>query len=68
MNSQVIQRNEIDAKLRELNDHIHGDVQSAKTIGMVGAASAAVVVAAVVFWVGYRRGHHKETIVEVQRL
>ncbi len=62
-----ISRDDIEAKLREIQGEVDETAESAK--GMAVAVGAALAVGAVVliFILGKRRGKRKTTIVEVRR-
>lgn len=62
-----ISRDDIEAKLREIQGEVDETAESAK--GMAAAVGAALAVGAVVliFILGKRRGKRKTTIVEVRR-
>ncbi len=62
-----ISRDDIEAKLREIQGEVDDTAESAK--GMAVAVGAALAVGAVVliFILGKRRGKRKTTIVEVRR-
>jgi hypothetical protein len=64
---EKISRDDIEAKLREIQGEVDDTAESAK--GMAVAVGAALAVGAVVliFILGKRRGKRKTTIVEVRR-
>lgn len=62
-----ISRDDIEAKLRELQGEVDETAESAKGMAVAVGAAVAVGVIVVVFLMGKRRGKRKTTIVEVRR-
>lgn len=62
-----ISRDDIEAKLRELQGEVDETAESAKGIAVAVGAAVAVGVVVLVFLLGKRRGKGKTTIVEVRR-
>lgn len=62
-----ISRDDIEAKLRELQGEVDETAESAKGIAVAVGAAIAVGVVVLVFVLGQRRGRRKTTIVEVRR-
>ncbi|WCO69197.1 hypothetical protein PO878_10730 [Iamia majanohamensis] len=62
-----ISRDDIEAKLRELQGEVDETAESAKGIAVAVGAAVAVGVVVVVFLLGRKRGKSKTTIVEVRR-
>lgn len=67
MTAQKISRDDIEAKLREIQGEVDETAESAKGIALAVGAVVAVGVLAAVFLLGRRRGRAKSTIVEVRR-
>jgi hypothetical protein len=66
--ARPIQRDDLEAKMRELQGEVDETRRSATTnLAAVGAV-VAVVVIAVAFLVGRRKGKKRTTIVEVRRI
>ena len=62
-----ISRDDIEAKLREIQGEIDETAESAKGIAVAVGAAVAVTVIVVIFLLGKKRGKRKTTIVEVRR-
>lgn len=62
-----ITRHDLEAGFRELTGDVDERAESARDTIMTVAAIGAVVVVAIVFLLGVRRGKRKTTIVEVRR-
>lgn len=62
-----ISRDDIEAKLREIQGEVDETAESAKGMALAIGAAAAVAVIVVIFLVGKKRGGRKNTIVEVRR-
>jgi signal transduction histidine kinase len=67
-NPTKISRDDIQAKLNEIDAEINETTEAAKPAGIAIAVGAVVVVLVVVFVLGRRKGRRKTTIVEVRRL
>ncbi len=63
-----ITRDDIEAKLRELSGDVDERVESAKPKLVAGALSAVVVIAALSYLLGRRRGRRRSAVVEIRRL
>ena len=63
-----ITREDIETKLRQLKGDTDEVVEQNKTSGIVVAAIGAVVVLALVYFLGRRRGKKKSAFVEIRRL
>lgn len=66
-NGSKISRDDIEAKLREIQGEVDETAESAKGMALAIGAAAAVAVIVVIFLVGKKRGGRKNTIVEVRR-
>ncbi len=66
--SSRITRDDIEAKLRELSGDVDERVEAARPNIVVGAVAAVVVVAAVAYLLGRRRGRSRSALVEIRRL
>ena len=64
----TVSRNDIEAKLRELRGEVDTAGESAKQYALVAGAVVAVVVVALAFTLGKRKGKKKRTVVEVRRV
>ncbi len=66
--AQEVTRDDIEAKLRELQGEVEviGDEVMNKAV-VVGAA-VVVAVVVVAFWLGRRKGRRRTTVVEIRRL
>jgi hypothetical protein len=65
--TEKITRNDIEAKLREIQGEVDDTAESAKGMAVAVGAAIAVSVVVVVFLLGKRRGKRGTTIVEVRR-
>jgi hypothetical protein len=63
-----ISREDIQAKLNEIDAEINDTTEAAKPAGIAIAVGVVVVVLVVVFVMGRRKGRRKTTIVEVRRI
>lgn len=63
-----IDRGQIEAKLRELQGEVTETTESAKSTLVTVGAIALVVVIAVAFLAGRRKGRKRTTVVEVRRI
>ena len=63
-----ISRNDIEAKLREIQGEASSAGESVKSYALVAGAVVAVAVVGVAFMWGKRRGKRKTTVVEVKRV
>ncbi len=62
-----VTRQDIENKLRQLRGDVDTAGEAAKGIGSIAAGVAVVVVIAVAYFVGKKRGKRKSTVVEVRR-
>jgi hypothetical protein len=65
--TEKISRNDIEAKLREIQGEVDETAESAKGMAVAVGAAIAVGVVVVVFLLGKRRGKRGTTVVEVRR-
>ena len=63
-----ITRDDIEAKLREVSGDVGEQVEAARPKLVAGAVAAVVVVAAVAYLLGRRRGRSRSAVVEIRRL
>jgi hypothetical protein len=63
-----IQRDDLEAKLRELQGEVNDTKESATSMLVTVGAVAAVGVIAIAFLIGRRKGKKRTTVVEVRRL
>ena len=64
----AIDRGDIRAKFEELKDSLDHTAEAARTPMLAAAIAVAVVVAALAFVLGRRRGRASRTVVEVRRI
>jgi hypothetical protein len=62
-----VTRQDIEAKLRQIRGDVDTAGESAKSMGTVVAGVAVVVIIAVAYLVGKKRGKRSSTVVEVRR-
>ena len=62
-----ITRQDIENKLRQLRGDVDTAGEAARGIGTIAAGVAVVVVIAVVYFIGKKRGKRSSTVVEVRR-
>ena len=63
-----ITRDDIEARVRELNGDVTSEVVSVRSQAVTIVAGVAVVVIAVAFLIGRRGGRKRSTVVEVRRI
>jgi len=63
-----ITRSDIESKLRQIRGEVDDVGESARNIGLVVGAVAAVVVVSAVYFLGRRRGREEKTLVEIRRI
>ena len=63
-----ITREDIESKLRQLKGDADEVVQTNKTNGLIAAAIGAVVVIALAYLLGRRKGKKRSAVVEIRRL
>jgi hypothetical protein len=63
-----IEITDIQAKLEEIRGDTTETVERSKPVAVIGAVAGVVVVVAVAFYLGRRRGRRKSTWVEIRRL
>jgi hypothetical protein len=66
--NRPIRRDDLEAKLRELQGDVEETTRSATSTLITVGAVVAVGVVAVAFMLGKRRGRRRRTIVEVRRI
>lgn len=66
--SPKLGRDDLEAKIRELQGDVRETADEAKSYAIVVAAAVVVGIAAVTFMLGRRRGRKKSTIVEIRRI
>jgi hypothetical protein len=62
-----VTRDDIETKLRQLRGDVDTAGEAARGIGTIAAGVAVVVVIAVAYFVGRKRGRRSSTVVEVRR-
>jgi hypothetical protein len=63
-----ITRDDIEARLRELNGEVTTEAYGARSKAVTVGAALAVAVIAIAFLAGRRRGRSRSTVVEVRRI
>jgi hypothetical protein len=63
-----ITRDDIEAKLRELQGEVDQRTDAAKVPAIAIAVGVAVVTVAAAYWLGRRRGRRRQTVLEIRRL
>lgn len=63
-----ITRDDIEAKFREISGEVDDRVEAARPKLVAGAVTAVVVVAALAYLLGRRRGRSRSAVVEIRRL
>ena len=63
-----VTRADIEAKLRAIRGEVEDAGDSAKNIGLVVGAVAAVVIVGAVYLFGRKRGRKEKTVVEIRRV
>ena len=66
--TQRITRDDLERKFRELRGDVDETVEEAKGYAIGAAAVAVVLIAAIAFLMGRRRGKKKTTVVEIRRI
>ncbi len=62
-----ITRQDIENKLRQIRGDVDTAGEAAKGIGTIAAGAAVIVVIAVAYFIGKKRGKRTSTVVEVRR-
>ena len=68
MTEPRVTRDDIEAKLREIQSDVTERVESKRNTLLTGAGIAAVVIVVLVYLLGRRAGKRKTTIVEIRRV
>ncbi len=63
-----ITRSDIESKLRQIRGEVDEVGESARSVGLIVGAVAAVVVVSAVYFLGRRRGRKEKTVVEIRRI
>ncbi len=63
-----ITRDDIEAKLRQLQGDVETGVETGRDVGKVAGIAGVVVALGVVYLMGRRHGRKKRTIVEIKRV
>ena len=63
-----VSRDDIEAKLRQIQGEVDRTAQAAKPIGIAVGAAVAVVLVGAAYLLGRRRGKKKTTVVEIRRV
>jgi MYXO-CTERM domain-containing protein len=65
---QKVSRADIEAKLQQIKHITDSTTDSAAEAGRGAMIGGAVLVVVLAYWFGRRRGHKKNTIVEIRRI
>lgn len=68
MTTDKITRDDLEAKFRELKEDVDDTTETARSYAIAVAAGAAVLIFAVAFVSGRRRGRKRSTVVEIRRI
>ncbi len=68
MSTERITPADLEAKIRELQDEGDEAVDTAKSYALAGAVVVGVIIFAIAFTAGRRRGKKKSTVVEIRRI
>ncbi len=68
MSTERITPADLEAKMRELQDEGDEAVDTAKSYALAGAVVVGVIIFAIAFTAGRRRGKKKSTVVEIRRI
>ena len=63
-----VTRSDIESKLRQIRGEVNEVGESARSVGMIVGAVAAVAVVSAVYFLGRRRGRKEKTVVEIRRI
>ena len=63
-----ITRADLESKLRQIRGEVDDVGESARSIGLIVGAVAAVAVVSAVYFFGRRRGRKEKTVVEIRRI
>jgi hypothetical protein len=63
-----ITRDDLEAKFRELKDDVDETTETAKSYAAAAAVAVGLVIFAVAFAAGRKRGRRKSTVVEIRRI
>ena len=66
--TEPVSRDDIEAKLRQIQSEVDRTAQAAKPIGIAVGAAVAVVLVGAAYLLGRRRGKKKTTVVEIRRV
>ena len=66
--AEPVSRDDIEAKLRQIQGELDRSVEAAKPIGMALGAAVVVVLVGAAYLLGRRRGKKKTTVVEIRRV
>jgi hypothetical protein len=66
--TEPVSRDDIEAKLRQIQGEVDRTAQAAKPIGIAVGAAVAVVLVGAASLLGRRRGKKKTTVVEIRRV
>jgi hypothetical protein len=63
-----ISRDDIEAKLKELQGEVDEGIESTKGIGIAVAVGGGVLLVLLAYWFGRRRGKKRQTVLEIRRI
>jgi uncharacterized membrane protein len=63
-----ITRDDIEAKMRELQGEVDENIESAKGIATAVAIGAGVLLVVAAYWFGRRRGKKRQLVLEIKRI
>ncbi len=64
----AITRDDLEAKLRELSDDVSETTETAKSYAMAAAVGVGLLIFAIAFRAGKKRGRRRSTVVEIRRI
>jgi MYXO-CTERM domain-containing protein len=64
----IVTRSDIEAKLQQIKHITDDTTETAADAGKGAMIGGAVLVVVLAYWFGRRRGHKKNTIVEIRRI
>ncbi|MDQ1423895.1 MAG: hypothetical protein QOD72_1393 [Acidimicrobiaceae bacterium] len=68
MSEQRVTRDDIEAKLREIQSDVTERIESKRSTLLTGITVAAVIIVVLAYLLGRRTGKRKTTIVEIRRV
>lgn len=65
---EPIEREDIEEKLREIQDRMRPVGETARTVGLATGVGIAAVAVLAAYWLGRRRGRRRQAVVEIRRI